>query len=112
MQDDKSDLNIEEDVAEFRGISMSRQPSIGAIKLNQQNLIQRVLVSLDPSNSHSKRTPADSDLYLQLRMEIQSSGTIFLIGMLMYLHLIDVLNSLLPRINMPNFCTHQNLFMN
>ena len=78
VQDDVSDLNIEEDFAGFLGISMLEQSPIGAIKLTQQSLIERVLVSLDPSNSHNKRTQAKLHLYLQLRMEMQSPGTIFL----------------------------------
>jgi len=59
LRDAELDLNVEEDVAGFLGISMENQPS-GSIKLTQKGLIDRTLTVLDlVPVSHTKKTPAE-----------------------------------------------------
>ena len=59
LRDAELDLNVEEDVAGFLGISMEEQPS-GSIQLTQKGLIDRTLTVLNlVPGSHTKKTPVE-----------------------------------------------------
>jgi len=90
LRDAELDLNVEEDVAGFLGISLEDQPS-GSIQLMKKGLIDRILTMLNlVPGSHTKKTPEEyGDLTtMEMVMNVQKHGNYAsVVGMLMYLSL-------------------------